>query len=60
MIGGNVHSMESSQNVLKMFRGYQIVTNILKEKGAISGGGYSYILVGVATTLCRTKERSIT
>ncbi|XP_065883264.1 Fanconi anemia group I protein-like isoform X2 [Dysidea avara] len=31
-------SMESSQHVLKMFRGYQIVTNILKEKGVIPGG----------------------
>lgn len=43
IIGGNIyyHSMESCQNVLKMFRGYQLVVNILKEKGIVSASKYS-------------------
>ena len=45
------HSMESCQNVLKMFRGYQLAVNILKEKGIISASkhcGCGLLLMGVA------------
>ena len=46
------HSMESCQNMLKMFRGYQLGINILKEKGIVSAskcGGCGLLLMGVVS-----------